>query len=81
MKKKKTYDDDDGRTVADMNVEGFRWYESDDKKRKREAAKKMSKAERKALMLSSYKRIALPLICIIVGIVLAYLFCYYVWLG
>lgn len=26
-KKKKTYDDDDGRTIVDMNVEGFSWYQ------------------------------------------------------
>lgn len=25
-RKKKTYDDDDGRTIVDMNVEGMPWY-------------------------------------------------------
>lgn len=25
-RKKKKYDDDDGRTIADMNVEGMPWY-------------------------------------------------------
>ena len=26
-RKKKVYDDDDGRTIADMNVEGMPWYD------------------------------------------------------
>ncbi len=26
MKKRKTYDDDDGRTIANMNVDGMPWY-------------------------------------------------------
>lgn len=27
--KKRTYEDDDGRTIADMNVEGMPWYDRD----------------------------------------------------
>ena len=80
MKKKKRYDDDDGRTIADMNVEGFKWYESEEKKKKRELARKYTKAERKSIMRSSFVSLALPVICLIVGII-AYLLLYYVWLG
>ena len=81
MKKKKRYDDDDGRTIADMNVEGFKWYESEEKKKKRELARKYTKAERKSIMRSSFVYIAFPVICLIVGGIIAYLLLYYVWLG
>ncbi|MBQ1771965.1 MAG: hypothetical protein II000_08495 [Clostridia bacterium] len=39
---RKQYDDDDGRTIVDMNVEGMPWYDSQIKKEKR-------KTERAAL--------------------------------
>ena len=39
---RKQYDDDDGRTIVDMNVEGMPWYDSQIKKEKR-------KSERAAL--------------------------------
>ena len=32
---RKQYDDDDGRTIVDMNVEGMPWYDSQLKKEKR----------------------------------------------
>lgn len=38
-RKPKQYEDDDGRTVIDMNVEGMPWYNSRMRKQKREEAK------------------------------------------
>ena len=35
---RKQYDDDDGRTIVDMNVEGMPWYDSQIKKEKRKAS-------------------------------------------
>lgn len=36
---KKQYDDDDGRTIADMNVEGMPWYRSEERRKSRAEAK------------------------------------------
>ena len=78
MKKRKEYKDEDGRTIANMNVDGFRWYESPEKKERRaHVAKKVGKAEKRSMFVS----LAIPLICLAVGGILAYLFCFYVWLG
>jgi len=35
----KQYDDDDGRTIANMNVEGMRWYKPENTPRSREEAR------------------------------------------
>ena len=35
----KRYEDDDGRTIADMNVEGMPWYQANVKKQSRAEAK------------------------------------------
>jgi hypothetical protein len=35
----KRYDDDDGRTIADMNVEGMPWYQAEHKKQSRAQAR------------------------------------------
>ena len=35
----KEYDDDDGRTIADMNVEGMPWYQADRKRMSRAQAR------------------------------------------
>ena len=83
MSRKNKKDDglDTETTIVDMNVEGFKWYESEEKKKKRELARKYTKAERKSIMRSSFVSLALPVICLIVGGIIAYLLLYYVWLG
>ncbi len=57
-KKKKVYDDDDGRTVANMNVEGMRGYDpkKEEEKEKRRKIKelKVSRKERRAMIIGAY---------------------------
>ncbi|MBO4418253.1 MAG: hypothetical protein J5789_00270 [Oscillospiraceae bacterium] len=36
---KKQYEDDDGRTIVDMNVEGMRWYQAERKRTARAEAR------------------------------------------
>lgn len=38
-REKKQYEDDDGRTIADMNVEGMPWYDADRKRKQRAEAR------------------------------------------
>ena len=53
-------------TVADMNVEGFRWYDPRRKQGKK-PIEKLSKAEQRALMRGVYRSM-LPMIgCILAG--------------
>lgn len=52
--KKRMYEDDDGRTIADMNVEGMPWY---DRNRDREqssgsARQPMDRTQRRATILA-----------------------------
>ncbi len=57
-RKKKVYDDDDGRTVANMNVEGMRWYDpkkEEEKEKKRKVKElKISRKERRAMIIGAY---------------------------
>lgn len=57
-KKQKTkFEDlDDNRTVANMNVEGFKWYKSDKEKAAKEDLRKLkvTKKERKAITKAAY---------------------------
>ena len=76
---KKQDPQDDGRTIVDMNVDGFRWYTpkgSANGKSKR----KFNNREKKALIRSTYLSVALPIICLIVGGTIAFLILYYFWL-
>ena len=36
MRKRKVYDDDDGRTIANMNIDGMPWYDSNTEQLKKE---------------------------------------------
>lgn len=38
-KPSKQYDDDDGRTIVDMNVEGMRWYDAQQRRQSRAEAR------------------------------------------
>lgn len=65
-------------TFADMNVEGFRWYNPDKKKGKTQA-EKLSKKEYWALVRGAY-RAMLPIIgCMLVSGILIFLLAYF-WL-
>lgn len=65
-------------TFADMNVEGFRWY-NPDKKKGRKPVEKLTRKEYWAAVRGAY-RAMLPLLgCMIVGGVLVFLLAYF-WL-
>lgn len=57
-KKKKKYEDDDGRTIADMNVDGMPWYEKDkdekEEKKKKMEELKITRKERRAMIIGAY---------------------------
>lgn len=40
------YDDDDGRTICDMNVPGMPWYEKDRRREERAEARRMREEQR-----------------------------------
>ena len=77
-KKKRKPDIDMETTIADMNVEGFRWYNPDKKKGKRQV-EKLSKKEYWAVVRGAY-RAMLPLICcMLISGALIFLLAYF-WL-
>lgn len=86
-KRRKEYDDDDGRTIASMNVEGMPWYAPNTPqsgKGKAESEKEppldLTKEEKRALTAGTLKA-ALLVWLIGAGIFgLFILFCYFVWL-
>ncbi len=57
-RKKKEYADDDGRTIANMNVDGMPWYnpnkEENDEKKKRMEELKITRKEKRAMILGAY---------------------------
>ena len=57
MRKKKEYPDDDNMTIADMNVEGMRWYTSkkEMQNRKNIAGITYSKKEKRAMIKGAFK--------------------------
>ena len=55
---KKHYDDDDGRTIANMNVDGMPWY-SKKRSEKKMPMTELSKEERKGLYSGIIKAVAL----------------------
>lgn len=73
---------DDGRTIADMNVKGFRWYSSEKNKRRRKefADLKITKAERRA-MIKGALQVILPIALTFLGIFLAIFLIIYFWLS
>ncbi len=81
MNKKKKRDDlDTETTFADMNIEGFSWYNPDKKKNPKKPIGKVSKKEYWAMVRGAFSAM-LPMIgCIIVGALLVFLLAY-LWLG
>lgn len=53
-RKPKVYDDDDGRTIADMNVEGMPWYDRAKRERSEDGKAKppMDRSQRQATILA-----------------------------
>ncbi len=69
-------------TVADMNVEGFDWYDPKRKQKKkgRTDAPKLTKKEQRALIRGAYKAMLPMILCIAGGFLITYLLAR-LWLG
>jgi hypothetical protein len=75
--------EDDGRTIADMNVEGMPWYMGKkQKKNKKELGDLgLTKEEKKAMFLGMIEAMAPIAIVGVVLFTIIYAFLYFVWLG
>jgi len=69
MAKKKVYDDDDGRTIINMNVEGMKDYIAPEKKKERDEIRglNLTRKERRALFWGAYKLVAQFLLILAIG--------------
>ncbi|MBQ5950796.1 MAG: hypothetical protein IJL66_01410 [Lachnospiraceae bacterium] len=81
---KKQYDDDDGRTIADMNIDGMPWYVQGDENRAPAGEGEhyqMSKEESRAYTWAALK--AALLVAVIFGVVffLFIAFADFIWLN
>ena len=72
-------DRDDGRTVVDMNVEGFSWYRPKREKQTKEDPDRPTKKELRAMILAAYKAY-LPYFLIVLGAFLCAFLLAYLWL-
>lgn len=80
-KTKRTYDDDDGRTIAPMNIEGMPWYkpEAPDRPADGREPESMTKEEARMYMLAAVKA-GLTIASVFgIAIYLFLLFCYKIW--
>ena len=83
-KQRKRYDDDDGRVIASMNVDGMPWYQRSQRfeRNKREQASDFSdltKEETRELVKGAMKASLLIAGIFILAMLLFILFCLYVW--
>ena len=80
MAKRKQYDDDDGRVIANMNVDGMPWYV--DAAKKKEASSQeldLTKEESKAVLWGTVKAGLLIASVFVVAALIFILFCIHVW--
>lgn len=77
---KRVYDDDDGRTIADMNVEGMPWYQERRRDEGGNEISPLSKDESRVAMWGALKAALLVVGVISVGLILFTLFCTKIWL-
>ena len=84
FKKKKhdhVYEDDDGRVIANMNVEGMPWYKKDrDDSQPKKEPLELTKEEKKAVTLGMMKAMYLVVGIFIAVYFIFLLFCVFVWL-
>lgn len=83
-KQRKRYDDDDGRVIASMNVDGMPWYQRSQRfeNNKREQASDFSdltKEETREIVKGAMKASLLIAGIFILAMLLFILFCLYVW--
>lgn len=81
MKKKREKFVDDGRTIANMNVEGMPWYTPGrDEFESQEPLNDLTKGETWAILWGVLKAALLVGMIFIAGFTLFILFAYYIWL-
>lgn len=83
MAEKKRYDDDDGRVIANMNVDGMPWF-VEDHKRKQERKKNndfsdLSKEETRAIVWGTIKAGLLIASVFLIAALIFILFCIHIW--
>lgn len=80
MAKKRKQDDlDTETTFADMNVEGFKWYDPQRKKNGGKPVEKPTKKEYWAMVRGAFRAMWPMLVCIVCGALLMFLLAY-LWL-
>ncbi len=79
MAKKIKKDLDMETTVADMNVEGFHWYNPRKKDKKKPQIEKVTDKEYRAMVRGAYKAMIPMICCIAAGALLMFLFAF-LWL-
>ncbi len=65
-------------TIADMNVEGFRWY--DPQKKEGKETPKLTKKEQRALIRGAYKAMVPMILCMVAAFGFIFLLAW-LWLG
>ena len=78
-KKKEKVELDTQTTVANMNVEGFSWYDPSLKDGEKKPTPKLTKQEQRALIRGAYKAMLPMLLCIAIGCLTMFFFAY-LWL-
>ena len=83
-RKRKQYDDDDGRVIANMNVDGMPWFMSDALKHRRNTDAEgeqldLTKEESRELVKGAVKAGLLIAAIFVFAALLFILFCVYVW--
>ena len=85
MAKKKTYDDDDGRVIANMNVDGMPWSMSDVLSRRKKSDEKLqsssdfSDVDTREIIKGTVKAGLVIAGVFLAGAALFILFCPYIW--
>jgi len=76
-RKKKNYDDDDGRTIIDMNVEGMPWYQPSSGK-KVDEKDRPNRKERRAMIWAAFRAYLPVFLTVLVGVAAAFglLYCW-----
>ncbi len=82
--KRKLHDDDDGRVIASMNVDGMPWYQRGERfeRKKREQASDFSdltREESREIIRGALKASLLIVGAFILAMFLFILFCLYIW--
>lgn len=83
-KQRKQYDDDDGRVIASMNVDGMPWYQRSqrfDRNRREQASdfSDLTKEENREIVKGAMKAGLLIAGVFILAMLLFILFCLYIW--